>query len=153
MKSNFEMINFPNEFYSDELGNLSPTPNYAQDPIVPKRNQVFGTIENIGKTWKVSFDILPTGEDRNTAWTSVFRISQKESGSKLEPPINLLLISFVSKLRWAIERIMFQNVVIDFLLFSWIPIALTNSRFQLAPMPVWILIGKHLLFLLANGQT
>ena len=75
------MINFPSEFYSDELGNLWPTPNYAQDPIVPRRNQVFGTIENIGKTWKVSFDILPTGENRNTAWTSVLRISQKESGS------------------------------------------------------------------------
>ena len=37
------------------------------------------SIENIGKTWKVSFDILPTGENRNAAWTSVFRISQKES--------------------------------------------------------------------------
>jgi len=93
MKSNFEMINFPSEFYSDELGNLSPTPNYAQDPIVPKRNQVFGTIENIGKTWKVSFDILPTGENRNTAWTSVFRISQKESGTR-KYRIDLIRIRF-----------------------------------------------------------
>ena len=73
------MINVPSEFYSDELGNLSRTPNYAQDPIVPKRNQVFGTIEHIGKTWKVSFDILPTGENRNSGYTSVFRITQKES--------------------------------------------------------------------------
>ena len=71
------MVNFPSKYYSDELGNLSPTPNYAQDPIIPKRNQVFGTIENIGKTWKVSFDIFPT-ENRNSGYTSVFRISQKE---------------------------------------------------------------------------
>ena len=68
-------------------------------------------------------------------------------------PENLELIWFESDLRWSIKRIILHNVAIESLLFSWIPIALTNSRFTLAPTLVWILVGKHLLFLLVNGQT
>ena len=77
MRSNFEMVNFSNNFYVDDLGNLSQTPNYEQDPVIPKRNQVFGTVQDIGKAWKVSFDLFPTGQNQNSGFTSVFRISQK----------------------------------------------------------------------------